>query len=256
MKKPFTSTEAQVNDKSSRSSIFKGDMNVKAFVAANDPADKLPLNYDQVFIRDFIPSALAFLLNGEGGDCQKIFCSILFSCRVAEKTVGLHIALDKDFGESAIGRVAPVDSGKWMISLHKCLSRYVIQLWSEGEDWRIITGSDPKNTPWSYHNGGSWPTLLWQFTLACIKMGKTRTSNESSSCAERGFQWISGPASIIDTRYGRFVGKQLDEIRHGTVAGVLDIKDCFLKNPDMAILVGWNEDYELLLKIVFVVLKF
>ncbi|XP_057474425.1 alkaline/neutral invertase E, chloroplastic-like isoform X2 [Actinidia eriantha] len=32
----------------------------------------------------------------------------------------------------------------------------------EGEEWRIITGSDPKNTPWSYHNGGSWPTLLWQ----------------------------------------------------------------------------------------------
>ena len=35
-------------------------------VAANDPADKQPLNYDQVFIRDFVPSALAFLLNGEG----------------------------------------------------------------------------------------------------------------------------------------------------------------------------------------------
>ena len=35
-------------------------------MAANDPADKQPLNYDQVFIRDFIPSALAFLLNGEG----------------------------------------------------------------------------------------------------------------------------------------------------------------------------------------------
>ena len=34
-------------------------------VAANDPADKQPLNYDQVFIRDFIPSALAFLLKGE-----------------------------------------------------------------------------------------------------------------------------------------------------------------------------------------------
>ena len=35
-------------------------------VAANDSADKQPLNYDQVFIRDFVPSALAFLLNGEG----------------------------------------------------------------------------------------------------------------------------------------------------------------------------------------------
>lgn len=34
-------------------------------VAANDPADKQPLNYDQVFIRDFVPSALAFLLKGE-----------------------------------------------------------------------------------------------------------------------------------------------------------------------------------------------
>lgn len=34
-------------------------------LAANDPADKVPLNYDQVFIRDFVPSALAFLLNGE-----------------------------------------------------------------------------------------------------------------------------------------------------------------------------------------------
>ena len=35
-------------------------------VAANDPIDKQPLNYDQVFIRDFVPSALAFLLKGEG----------------------------------------------------------------------------------------------------------------------------------------------------------------------------------------------
>lgn len=35
-------------------------------VAANDDSDKdSPLNYDQVFIRDFIPSALAFLLKGE-----------------------------------------------------------------------------------------------------------------------------------------------------------------------------------------------
>ena len=63
----------------------------------------------------------------------------------------------------------------------------------EQEEWRIITGSDPKNTlvsssyfvfffalsanfcgslihtcycrPWSYHNGGSWPTLLWHVQI-------------------------------------------------------------------------------------------
>lgn len=27
----------------------------------------------------------------------------------------------------------------------------------EGHEWRIVTGCDPKNTSWSYHNGGSWP---------------------------------------------------------------------------------------------------
>lgn len=34
-------------------------------IAANDPSDTSVLNYDQVFIRDFIPSGIAFLLNGE-----------------------------------------------------------------------------------------------------------------------------------------------------------------------------------------------
>lgn len=29
----------------------------------------------------------------------------------------------------------------------------------ESHDWRIVTGCDPKNTRWSYHNGGSWPGL-------------------------------------------------------------------------------------------------
>jgi hypothetical protein len=34
-------------------------------VAANDPSSSQMLNYDQVFIRDFVPSAIAFLLKGE-----------------------------------------------------------------------------------------------------------------------------------------------------------------------------------------------
>lgn len=35
-------------------------------VAANDPGNMQTLNYDQVFIRDFVPSAYAFMLDGEG----------------------------------------------------------------------------------------------------------------------------------------------------------------------------------------------
>ena len=30
------------------------------------------------------------------------------------------------------------------------------------------TGSDPKNWPWSYHNGGHWPSLLWFFGTAVL----------------------------------------------------------------------------------------
>ncbi|KAI3923007.1 hypothetical protein MKW98_013541 [Papaver atlanticum] len=30
----------------------------------------------------------------------------------------------------------------------------------ENHEWGIMTGCDPKNTRWSYHNGGSWPDLM------------------------------------------------------------------------------------------------
>ncbi|KAJ9549579.1 hypothetical protein OSB04_022122 [Centaurea solstitialis] len=109
-------------------------------LAANDPGDITPLNYDQVFIRDFVPSALAFLLKGEG-EIVRNFLLHTLQLQSWEKTVdcyspgqGLMPAsfkirtvplddtkveevLDPDFGESAIGRVAPVDSGLWWIIL-------------------------------------------------------------------------------------------------------------------------------------------
>ncbi|CAN6548424.1 unnamed protein product [Malus baccata var. baccata] len=111
-------------------------------LAATDPSDKTPLNYDQVFIRDFVPSALAFLLNGDA-EIVKNFLLHTLQLQSWEKTVDCHSpgqglmpasfkvrtvpldgnpgafeeVLDPDFGESAIGRVAPVDSGLWWIIL-------------------------------------------------------------------------------------------------------------------------------------------
>lgn len=35
----------------------------------------------------------------------------------------------------------------------------------ESHEWRIVTGCDPKNTSWSYHNGGSWPGNLITFSF-------------------------------------------------------------------------------------------
>ncbi|KAK1408038.1 hypothetical protein QVD17_39668 [Tagetes erecta] len=438
-------------------------------IAATDPADKLPLNYDQVFIRDFIPSALAFLLNGEG-EIVKNFLLHTLQLQSWEKTVDCHSPgqglmpasfkvrsvpldgrpgefediLDPDFGESAIGRVAPVDSGLWWIILLRAYGKitgdYTLQervdvqtgirlilklcladgfdmfptllvtdgscmidrrmgihghpleiqalfysalrcsremvivndstkdlvaainnrlsalcfhireyywvdmkkineiyryqteeystdainkfniypeqipswlvdwfpesggylignlqpahmdfrfftlgnLWAivsslgspkqndgilnlieekwddlvanmplkisypalDNEEWRIITGSDPKNTPWSYHNGGSWPTLLWQFTLACIKMKRPELARKAIDIAEMRLSSDKWP-EYYDTRYGRFIGKQSRLYQTWTIAGFLTSKK-LLENPDMTSRLFWEEDYQLL----------
>lgn len=91
----------------------------------------------QVFVRDFVPSALAFLMNGEPDIVKNFLIKTLrlqaLTKRVDEYTLGegvmpasfkvLHDAkrqtdtMVADFGETAIGRVAPVDSGFWWIIL-------------------------------------------------------------------------------------------------------------------------------------------
>lgn len=438
-------------------------------IAANNPGDKQLLNYDQIFIRDFVPSALAFLLNGEG-EIVKNFLLHTLQLQSWEKTVdcyspgqGLMPAsfkvrtvplegsneafeevLDPDFGESAIGRVAPVDSGLWWIILlrayGKIIGDYALQervdvqtgirlimnlcltdgfdmfptllvtdgscmidrrmgihghpleiqalfysalrcaremltvndgtknlveainsrlsalsfhvreyywvdinkineiyrykteeysldainkfniypdqipmwlvdwvpdkggyfignlqpahmdfrfftlgnLWAiisslgtpkqnegilnlieakwddllahmplkicypalEHEEWRIITGGDPKNTPWSYHNGGSWPTLLWQFTVACIKMERPELAQKAVEMAEERLSIDKWP-EYYDTRNGRFIGKQSRLFQTWTIAGFLTSK-LLLRNPEMASLLYWEEDYDLL----------
>lgn len=48
----------------------------------------------------------------------------------------------------------------------------------KGLEWRIVTGSDPKNRPWSYHNGGHWPVLLWLLVAAALKTGRVELAQK------------------------------------------------------------------------------
>ncbi|RXI09582.1 hypothetical protein DVH24_032732 [Malus domestica] len=380
-------------------------------LAATDPADKTPLNYDQVFIRDFVPSALAFLLNGDA-EIVKNFLLHTLQLQSWEKTVDCHSpgqglmpasfkvrtvpldgnpgafeeVLDPDFGESAIGRVAPVDSGLWWIILLRAYGKitgdYALQervefqtgirlilnlclkngfdmfptllvtdgscmidrrmgihghpleiqvslkmlcfiqlydapvkcslsmtgqkdlvaavnnrlsalsfhireyYWADMKkineiyrykteeystdainkfniypdqipswlvDWipeeggYLIGNLQPAHMdfrPWSYHNGGSWPTLLWQFTLACIKMGRTELAQKAVALAEKRLSMDNWP-EYYDTKSGRFIGKQSRLHQTWTIAGYLTSK-MLLENPDKASLLFWEEDYELL----------
>ncbi|GFZ09763.1 cytosolic invertase 2 [Actinidia rufa] len=125
-----------------RSLVFFRDQPVGT-IAAYDHASEEVLNYDQVFVRDFVPSALAFLMNGEP-DIVKNFLLKTLQLQGWEKRVDrfklgegvmpasfkvLHDPVRKtdtivaDFGESAIGRVAPVDSGFWWIILLRAYTK-------------------------------------------------------------------------------------------------------------------------------------
>lgn len=113
-----------------------------------------------------------------------------------------------------------------------------------GEEWRIITGADPKNTPWSYHNGGSWPVLLWQFTAACIKMKRPEMAQRAVDVAEKRLKndrW----AEYYDTRSGRFIGKQARLNQTWSISGFLAAK-LLLANPQAAAMVLMEEDLEIM----------
>ncbi|KAI4302272.1 hypothetical protein MLD38_038046 [Melastoma candidum] len=113
----------------------------------------------------------------------------------------------------------------------------------EGEEWKIITGSDPKNTPWSYHNAGSWPTLLWQFTVACIKMNRPEIAARAVEIAERRISRDRWP-EYYDTKKARFIGKQARLFQTWSIAGYLVAK-LLLADPSLAKILVTDEDSEL-----------
>ncbi len=77
----------------------------------------------------------------------------------------------------------------------------------EGEEWRVLTGSDPKNEPWSYHNGGNWPVLLWAFVAAALKAERRDLAQRAFDIAAdklQGHQW----PEYYDGRSGRLIGRR------------------------------------------------
>ncbi|RDY13223.1 Alkaline/neutral invertase E, chloroplastic, partial [Mucuna pruriens] len=113
----------------------------------------------------------------------------------------------------------------------------------DGQEWQIITGSDPKNTPWSYHNAGSWPTLLWQLTVACIKMNRPHIAAKAVEIAERRISRDRWP-EYYDTKRSRFIGKQSQLYQTWSIAGYL-VGKLLLADPSKANILITEEDSEL-----------
>ncbi|MCA1993142.1 MAG: glycoside hydrolase 100 family protein [Coleofasciculus sp. S288] len=110
----------------------------------------------------------------------------------------------------------------------------------EGRDWQTITGCDPKNIPWSYHNGGNWPVLLWMLAAAAQKTGRGELIHKALEIAENRLlkdQW----AEYYDGKSGRLVGKEARKFQTWTIAGFLVAKD-LTANPDRLALISFEED--------------
>ncbi|KAH7685401.1 Beta-fructofuranosidase protein [Dioscorea alata] len=113
----------------------------------------------------------------------------------------------------------------------------------ESHEWRIVTGCDPKNTRWSYHNGGSWPVLLWLLTAACIKTGRPQIARRAIELAESRLLKDGWP-EYYDGKLGRYVGKQARKFQTWSIAGYLVAK-MMLEDPSHLGMISLEEDKDM-----------
>lgn len=76
-----------------------------------------------------------------------------------------------------------------------------------GSAWRLLTGSDPKNAPWSYHNAGNWPVLLWSLVAAALKSGRRRLAERAFALAVNRLPRDQWP-EYYDGKWGRLIGRR------------------------------------------------
>jgi hypothetical protein len=82
-----------------------------------------------------------------------------------------------------------------------------------GKEWMFMTGSDPKNVPWSYHNGGNWPVLLWPLVAAALKTGRGDLAQPALDAADQRLPQAHWP-EYYDGRRGNLIGRraQLNQV--------------------------------------------
>ena len=103
----------------------------------------------------------------------------------------------------------------------------------EDKEWELITGCDPKNVRWSYHNGGNWPVLLWFLVAAALKSGRQSIAERAIKAAEKRWSEFKDRdkwPEYYDGKRGMLVGKKAMRYQTWTVAGYIVAKD-LIENP-------------------------
>ncbi len=119
----------------------------------------------------------------------------------------------------------------------------------EVDEWQNKTGSDPKNWPWSYHNGGHWPSILWFFGASILLheqrypkadvllMGQMRSLLEECYWSQLNQLPKQKWAEYFDGPTGTWVGQQSRTYQTWTIVGFL-LMHHFLKvhPPDVSMM--------------------
>jgi hypothetical protein len=90
----------------------------------------------------------------------------------------------------------------------------------EGRAWALLTGSDQKNVPWSYHNGGSWPMLLWPLASAARIAGRPDLARRVLQDAAHRLHLDDWP-EYYDGPYGGLIGRRARLRQTWSAAAVL-----------------------------------
>jgi hypothetical protein len=99
-----------------------------------------------------------------------------------------------------------------------------------GVKWAYTTGSDPKNPPWSYHNGGSWPCLLWAFVGAAVRTGRQDLAQRALAAAMEKLPADDWP-EYYDGKNGSLVGRRANLCQTWSASSLI-LAHHFLESPD------------------------
>jgi len=99
-----------------------------------------------------------------------------------------------------------------------------------GEKWRFSTGSDPKNVPYSYHNGGNWPVLVWPYVAAAVRTGRFELAEQALDVIKDRLSQDNWP-EYYDGRRGDLIGRRANFYQVWSATGLI-IAHEIMENPE------------------------
>ncbi len=97
-------------------------------------------------------------------------------------------------------------------------------------EWQVITGSDPKNVAWSYHNGGNWPVLIWPFVGAALRKGRLELAEYATQLVDARMEKDNWP-EYYDGRKGSLIGRRANFFQVWSATGLIVARE-LLDNPE------------------------